>query len=441
MEFHGAVRLQTRPCQDEVIIADTVWEVAMGPAARILVSRVKKCRRLLLSLSHLLIPKSLWLSAMAVVERHVCLLVMLRDTSRKSVHSFSFPFISAVIPWNVQANGSLSFIHTEICSHRLWELYHTDHRQAFGKDRRTCTLGYCGSGRIRQTSTIVVSRDRFAPCLLCNWLPGIARKCHGQGKYTFLFWGIPSTFLVLIIESQWYPEVLHFCPTTPIILVGLKSDLRTKRSCVELLKSQGLIPITPEQGTGVARRMGASYIECSSKEMRGVDEVFEHAVHIVVSASEDQEWATATSKNEQQTTARPSGSKPAQPVSKRKGGRRVKRRTCKILWSCVLYSDFYLCSFMYYPIHLVLFHSSRLTWIGAFFFFFFFVGSLWAMWHANTSWWPLPSKRVINDPQILYTKTPIFLFLYFTFIRSFISHSSWIVLLICLGSSFFFFFF
>ena len=81
---------------------------------------------------------------------------------------------------------------------------------------------------------------------------------------------------------QWYPEVLHFCPTTPLILVGLKSDLRTKRSCIDLLKTQGLTPVTPEQGQAVARRMGAVYVECSSKETQGVDEVFELAVNTAV---------------------------------------------------------------------------------------------------------------------------------------------------------------
>ncbi|KAL8792103.1 MAG: hypothetical protein Q9195_005278 [Heterodermia aff. obscurata] len=83
-------------------------------------------------------------------------------------------------------------------------------------------------------------------------------------------------------DLQWYPEVLHFCPTTPLILVGLKSDLRTKRSCIDLLKSQGLTPVTPEQGQAVARRMGAIYVECSSKETEGVDEVFELAVNTAV---------------------------------------------------------------------------------------------------------------------------------------------------------------
>ncbi|KAL8740273.1 MAG: hypothetical protein Q9190_007008, partial [Brigantiaea leucoxantha] len=86
------------------------------------------------------------------------------------------------------------------------------------------------------------------------------------------------------VMDKWYPEVLHFCPTTPLILVGLKSDLRNKRSCIDLLKTQGLTPVTQEQGQKVARQMGAVYVECSSKEMRGVDEVFELAVGTAVGA-------------------------------------------------------------------------------------------------------------------------------------------------------------
>lgn len=84
-------------------------------------------------------------------------------------------------------------------------------------------------------------------------------------------------------QPQWYPEVLHFCPYTPLVLVGLKSDLRTKRTCIDLLKTQGLTPVTQEQGMAVAQKMGARYMECSSKEMRGVDEIFEQAIEIVVS--------------------------------------------------------------------------------------------------------------------------------------------------------------
>jgi GTPase SAR1 family protein len=114
--------------------------------------------------------------------------------------------------------------------------------------------------------------------------------------------------------DKWYPEVLHFCPTTPLILVGLKSDLRSKRSCIDLLKTQGLTPVTPEQGQGVAMRMGAVYVECSSKEMSGVDEVFELAVNTAVGQELEKR------RQEHDSEPRPGG-KP----------RKLRKKQCTIL--------------------------------------------------------------------------------------------------------------
>lgn len=155
-------------------------------------------------------------------------------------------------------------------------------------------------------------------------MPRFLGKCCRQGE--------PYIPFQLDISNipQWYPEVLHFCPTTPIVLVGLKSDLRTKRTCIELLKTQGLTPITPEQGENVAQRMGASYTECSSKEMRGVDEVFSKAVDQVISI-EEQGYSTqqtsgrgGKSSRTNKASAAPSGGGP-------RPGKKIKKRTCKIL--------------------------------------------------------------------------------------------------------------
>ena len=71
------------------------------------------------------------------------------------------------------------------------------------------------------------------------------------------------------------------------MLVGLKSDLRSKRTCIELLRTQGLTPVTPEQGQTVARKMGAQYIECSAKEAKGINEVFELAINTAVRVEEE----------------------------------------------------------------------------------------------------------------------------------------------------------
>lgn len=62
--------------------------------------------------------------------------------------------------------------------------------------------------------------------------------------------------------------------------------------------------MTPEQGQAVAKRMGATYVECSSKETQGVDEVFERAVNTAVGQEierqkerENQQRIMATSPN------------------------------------------------------------------------------------------------------------------------------------------------
>lgn len=63
-----------------------------------------------------------------------------------------------------------------------------------------------------------------------------------------------------------------------MILLGLKSDLRHKKNCIELLRTQGLTPVTTEQGRTLAQKMNAVYMECSSKEMSGVNDIFEKAI-------------------------------------------------------------------------------------------------------------------------------------------------------------------
>lgn len=46
---------------------------------------------------------------------------------------------------------------------------------------------------------------------------------------------------------QWFPEVRHHCPCTPIILVGTKLDLRDDKTTIEKLRDKKLAPITYPQ--------------------------------------------------------------------------------------------------------------------------------------------------------------------------------------------------
>ena len=65
----------------------------------------------------------------------------------------------------------------------------------------------------------------------------------------------------------------------PILLVGLKTDLRSDPHALSMLAAQGTSPVTSAAGEAVARAIGAAkYVECSAKTKRGVQDVFDAAL-------------------------------------------------------------------------------------------------------------------------------------------------------------------
>eukprot|EP00126_Sphaerothecum_destruens_P000059 Sdes_comp10076_c0_seq2m1673 len=80
------------------------------------------------------------------------------------------------------------------------------------------------------------------------------------------------------IPEKWTPEVKHFCPNVPIVLVGLKKDLRNDTKTISELAKMKQQPVSFEEGKAMADRIGVyKYIECSAKTKMGVKELFEHA--------------------------------------------------------------------------------------------------------------------------------------------------------------------
>ncbi|KAI5097815.1 ras-related C3 botulinum toxin substrate 2, partial [Silurus meridionalis] len=83
--------------------------------------------------------------------------------------------------------------------------------------------------------------------------------------------------------DEWYPEVRHHCPSTPIILVGTKLDLRDEKETIEKLKEKKLAPITYPQGLALAKEIDAvKYLECSALTQRGLKTVFDEAIRAVL---------------------------------------------------------------------------------------------------------------------------------------------------------------
>ncbi len=66
-------------------------------------------------------------------------------------------------------------------------------------------------------------------------------------------------FLPFVLAGKWYPEITHYCPNVPIVLVGTKCDLR------EAHNAQGKTFFTQKEAEVVARTIGAAaYAECSA---------------------------------------------------------------------------------------------------------------------------------------------------------------------------------
>lgn len=80
------------------------------------------------------------------------------------------------------------------------------------------------------------------------------------------------------VVSSWIPEIRKFCPTTPFILVGTKSDLREdsrySRTMEFVDKSTAENVVLEYDGTG--------HVECSAKTEENLKNVFDKAISIVL---------------------------------------------------------------------------------------------------------------------------------------------------------------
>ncbi|XP_061952685.1 rac-like GTP-binding protein 3 isoform X1 [Populus nigra] len=66
------------------------------------------------------------------------------------------------------------------------------------------------------------------------------------------------------VLKKWIPELQHYAPGVPVVLVGTKLDLREDKHY--LADHPGLVPVTMAQGEELRKQIGAAYyIECSSK--------------------------------------------------------------------------------------------------------------------------------------------------------------------------------
>jgi small GTP-binding protein len=86
------------------------------------------------------------------------------------------------------------------------------------------------------------------------------------------------------LQNMWIPELNQYCPNTPCILVGMKSDLRdTVSQHPDEFKLKGMEAVTSSRGEEMRKTIKAQkYIECSARLQYHMNEVFEEAIKIVL---------------------------------------------------------------------------------------------------------------------------------------------------------------
>ncbi|KAK8989057.1 hypothetical protein V6N11_030425 [Hibiscus sabdariffa] len=83
------------------------------------------------------------------------------------------------------------------------------------------------------------------------------------------------------VAKKWIPELKHYAPGVPIVLVGTKLDLRDDQQF--LTDHPSAVPISAAQGKELKKQIGCpAYIECSSKTQQNVKGVFDAAIKVVL---------------------------------------------------------------------------------------------------------------------------------------------------------------
>lgn len=79
-------------------------------------------------------------------------------------------------------------------------------------------------------------------------------------------------------KTKWIEEVNELCPNVPVLLVGLKKDLRTHPVAIEEMRKRSTPFVSPQEAEAISKEIGARrYLECSALTGEGVDDIFEVA--------------------------------------------------------------------------------------------------------------------------------------------------------------------
>ncbi|XP_077547196.1 ras-like GTP-binding protein Rho1 [Haemaphysalis longicornis] len=102
---------------------------------------------------------------------------------------------------------------------------------------------------------------------------------YPETNVVLLCFTLDDSYSLESVVDKWEPEIRHYLPRVPIVLVGNKKDIRDDYSPPQVLPRRYERPVTTSEGKAVASSIhAAAYVECSALRMTGVREVFDAAI-------------------------------------------------------------------------------------------------------------------------------------------------------------------
>ncbi|MBN3319236.1 RND1 protein, partial [Atractosteus spatula] len=143
-----------------------------------------------------------------------------------------------------------------------------DHAVVVGSLGKRCSRGEnCPSYERRPALSLRFARD-LKPSLCFPGSPyydNVRPLCYSDSDAVLLCFDVSRPDTIDSALKKWKTEILDFCPSTRILLIGCKTDLRTDVCTLMELSNQKQVPISHEQGSAMAKQLGAeAYLECSA---------------------------------------------------------------------------------------------------------------------------------------------------------------------------------
>jgi Ras-related C3 botulinum toxin substrate 1 len=79
------------------------------------------------------------------------------------------------------------------------------------------------------------------------------------------------------VRTKWIPELQHYAPGVPFILVGTKADMRSDPTQISRIHGERLC----------VELKGQKYMECSARTQEGLKSVFDTAIQTVLYARQE----------------------------------------------------------------------------------------------------------------------------------------------------------